>query len=553
MARFSSPASSSSPGRDALWGQLAAYDFRTDGTRSAAVTRVIAAFVLAVVITVTGCTRAPRPSVAAATSAAPVRFLLVNDVYVSDTLRDGSGGLARVAAWRDSVEQASGSRVLFFLAGDVFSPSLLSKWFNGRQMVEAFNAARLDYATLGNHEFDVDREQFTARVNESRFQWLSANCRYGDGAPFPKVRGWDTLTVQGTRVGLFGTTVLAEYRSWVRCTDPDVAARAAIDTLQQLGVDLVVGLTHQFIYHDSTTLVREPRATLLFGGHEHDGRRVEHEGRLLLKAASNSRTAIYAEAHRVGEAWRLHDTVLKPSRLWREQAATAAVNAAWRDTLVRRIGADRVIGVSPEPIDAVDSTSRGGESRFGNLVADAYRIGTNADVALVNSGAMRLDDMLGPGQITAHHIESVFLFADETRIVTFPLTGARLREVLEHGVSQRRLGTGAYPQVSGVSFSFDPRLATGARVVGELRRGDGRTIGSSDVVRVSFPAYPACLGGDGYVIPEAKPACDALSADVTTAPRSAQLLISHLESMNGRIVQPPVGRVNRLDGRRGNR
>ncbi len=458
-----------------------------------------------------------------------------------------------MAAWRDSVERASGSRVLFLLAGDVFSPSLLSKWFNGRQMVEAFNAARLDYGTLGNHEFDVSREEFTARVTESRFRWLSANCAYGDGAPFPNVRGWDTVTVQGTRVGIFGTTVQAEYRSWVRCTDPDIAARAAIDTLAQLGVDLVVGLTHQFIYHDSATLVNEPRATLLLGGHEHDGRRVAHDGRLLLKAASNARTAIYVEARRTGDGWALFDTVLRPSRNWPEQPATAAVNSAWRDTLTRRIGADRVIGVSPEPIDAVDSTSRGGESQFGNLVADAYRLGTNADVALLNSGAMRLDDMLGPGPITAHEIESVFLFADETRVVTFPLTGARLREVLEHGVSQRRLGTGASPQVSGVVFSFDPRLATGSRIVGELRRTDGSTIGNRDVVRVSFPTYPACLGGDGYVIPEARAACDAHTADITTAPRSAQLLISHIETMNGRIVLPPIGRVLRLDGRRGNR
>jgi hypothetical protein len=31
----------------------------------------------------------------------PVRFLLINDVYVADTLSDGSGGLARVATVRN--------------------------------------------------------------------------------------------------------------------------------------------------------------------------------------------------------------------------------------------------------------------------------------------------------------------------------------------------------------------------------------------------------------------------------------------------------------------
>lgn len=517
--------------------------------RSAAVTRVIAALMFGVAVLATACTRGPRYAPARSGADGAVRLLLVNDVYVSDTLRDGSGGLARVAAWRDSVEQTSGDRVLFFLAGDVFSPSLLSKWFHGRQMVEAFNAARLDYATLGNHEFDIDRTQFEARIAESSFRWLSANCGFGDGTPFPTVRGWDTTTVAGTRVGVFGTTVLAEYRSWVRCTDPDIAARAAVDTLEALGAALIVGLTHQYIWHDSLTLVRDPRIDVLLGGHEHDGRRIAHDDRVLVKAASNARTAIHVEAVQRGGGWRVRDTVLRPGRDWTEQQATRAVTAAWRDTLTRRIGVDRVLGVAPEPIDAVDSTSRGGESRFGNMVVDAYRRGTGADVAMINSGAMRFDDVLGPGPITAHELESVFLFADETRVVTFTVTGARLRELLEHGVSPRRLGTGAYPQVSGVHFTFDSRQPVGGRIVGPLRRASGAPIGAQESVTVSFPAYPSCIGGDGYVIPEASAACEALGRDASTAPRSADLLVRHAEAMaaeaNGRIVPPPTGRVVR--------
>jgi 2',3'-cyclic-nucleotide 2'-phosphodiesterase (5'-nucleotidase family) len=532
---------------------------RPAGPWRAAGTSVLAAFVCVITLAACSASRGPvrgtTPALPTVTPTAsrPVRVLLVNDVYVSDTLRDGSGGLARVAAWRDSVEDQHGERVLLLFAGDGFSPSLLSKWYAGQQMVEAFNRARVDYGTLGNHEFDVDRDQFTARVQESRFPWLSANCRYGDGTAFPNVRGWDTVTVSGTRVGIFGTTVLAEYRSWVQCTDPDVAAKAAVDTLQSLGVELVVALTHQFIFHDSATLVREPRITLLMGGHEHDGRRFAHDGRLLIKAASNARTAAYVEATRRGNGWSLRDTIIRPARGWTEQSATAEVTAAWRDTLVRRIGTDRVLGVAPEVIDAVDSTSRGGESRFGNMVADAYRFGTSADVALLNSGAMRLDDLLGPGPITAHELESIFLFADETRIVTVPLSGARLRELLEHGVSQRRLGTGAYPQVSGVRFTFDARLPSGSRLVGPMRREDGREIRDRDVLRVSLPSFPACRGGDGYVIPEARAICAAYEADNSTAPRSAALLVQHVEGMRGRIVPPPTGRVERLDARRGAR
>lgn len=92
----------------------------------------------------------------------------------------------------------------------------------------------------------------------------------------------------------------------------------------------------------------------------------------------------------------------------------------------------------------IDAISRR-ESPFGNMIADAMRRGTNADVALIKSGALRFDDMMPAGPITRHMIEGVFLLADETCVATFRRRGARLRELLEisvgrdvSGVSQRR-------------------------------------------------------------------------------------------------------------------
>lgn len=495
-----------------------------------------------------GSPAATSPGVTPATAGAVVRLLLVNDVYDADTLRDGRGGVARVAALRDSVARATGAPVHLLLAGDVLSPSVLSKWYQGRQMVEAFNAARLDVATLGNHEFDGGRAALLAALAGSRFRWLSGNC--GDattGAPFPGVRGWDTVRVGGVKMGLFGTTVVVDYPSWVACRPAGPVTSALVDTLVAQGAELVVGLTHHFIHEDSATLAREPRIHAILGGHEHDGRRIAHDGRLLVKAMSNARTAVLVTFTRTARGWRVADRVLPIGPGMAEDAPTAAVVARWRDSLVRRVGPDRVLGTAVEPINALDSVSRGGESRFGNLVADALRAGTGADVALINSGALRLDDVIAPGPVSRHLLEGIFLFADETRVVTFPLTGARLRALLETGVRPGGLGAGPYPQVSGVRFAVDARRPGGDRVAGALRRDDGRAIAPGDTVRVAFVTYPACRSGDGYRIPEAAPACAAHAADPSAFPRSVDLLARHLEAMGGRIVAPPLGRVTRLD------
>lgn len=500
----------------------------------------------ALFLTATGCARmSPRARATSATDAT-VRMLLVNDVYVIDTLRDGRGGLARVAHLRDSIERATGAPVVFVLAGDVLSPSVLGKWYGGAQMIDGFNAARLDVAVLGNHEFDGSRDNLLARVGQSRFRWQSGNCVEANGQPFPGVRGWDTLRVNGVRVGIFGTTVTRDYPSYVLCRDADVATTALVDTLQRAGAELVVALTHRYMYEDSTTLVNEPRITAILGGHDHNGRRFAVGGRLLVKAVSNSRTAVLVTFTRRAGRWQVTDRIFRMEPGMTFEPATRAVVEGWRDTLSRRIGPDRVLGIAPEPINAIDSISKR-ESRFGNMIADAMRVGSGADVAMINSGALRFDDMMAAGPITRHMIEGVFLFADETRAVTFPLSGARLRALLEHGVGMRGLRNGPYPQLSGVRFAFDARKPTGARIVGPLLRDDGREIAPADTLRVTFVSYPACKGGDGYVIPEAASACALLAATPTSWPRTADLVLRHLESMQGRIVAPPVGRVTRLD------
>jgi 5'-nucleotidase len=456
---------------------------------------------------------------ASGAQAATVRMLLVNDVYVIDTLRDGSGGLARVAGLRDSIERVTGDRVLFVLAGDVLSPSVLGKWYLGAHMVDAFNAARLDYATLGNHEFDISRAALGARLGESHFRWLSGNCAEATGAPFPGVRGWDTVRVNGVKVGLYGTTVVRDYPSFVKCQNADTATTRLVDTLTAQRSDLVVGLTHRYIFEDTHTLEVEPRVQAILGGHEHDGKRAVVNGRVVVKAMSNARTAVLVTFTRGPNGWVTRDEVIPMDRRLPLQAATRAVVARWRDTLTRRIGPDRVLGVAPEPINAIDSISRKGESRFGDLVVDGMRLGTHADVALINSGALRFDDVMAAGPITRHMIEGIFLFADETRAVTFPLTGARLRAVLEMGVRQGGLGDGPYPQVSGVRFAVDGSRPSGSRIVGDLTQDDGRVIAPTDTLRVTFVTYPACRGGDGYAIPEATAAC---AAAVTSAQSSAR-------------------------------
>ncbi len=467
----------------------------------------------------------------------PVRFLLINDVYTADTTTEGRGGLARVATTRSRL--ADQGPVLFVLAGDALSPSIHSKYYRGRQMVEAFNAAKLDYATFGNHEFDLELDTLIARVAASRFKWVSSNCTLANGSPIPQVVPWDTVRISGHKVGLFGLTLEGSYRPEVRCSDPDSAAQRVVETLNAEEADLIVGLTHQSVQADRNLLVREPRIDLILGGHEHEALDSTVSGRHVVKADANAESAQFVTLWGGKGSWRQAVGLVPIDGALPPDTAVARVVAGWNDSLQNQLGPERPVGRTVTPIDPATGLSRRHASMVGNLVSDAIRAGTGADVALLNSGTLRLDEVIPPGPVTNHDLEAIFPFADQTRVVTFPLTGARLRRVLEHGVSAGVLGTGGFLQVSGLSFTFNPARPSGSRLVGDIRR-NGQAIAPGDSVRVAFGAYSACQGGDGYEIPEANTAC----ASRGSAPRAVDLLMLYIaDSLEGRIEAPRNSRV----------
>jgi 2',3'-cyclic-nucleotide 2'-phosphodiesterase (5'-nucleotidase family) len=489
---------------------------------------------LALLLGFTGCVGNAPPPI----PLNPVRFLLINDVYIADTMPNGRGGLARVATTRNRL--ADQGPVLFVLAGDALSPSLLSKYYRGRQMVEAFNAAKLDYATFGNHEFDIELDTLVARVAASRFKWVSSNCTLASGSPIPKVVPWDTVRISGHKVGLFGLTLEGSYPPEVRCTDPDSAAQRAVEALTAEKADLIVGLTHQSVRADRDLLVREPRIDLILGGHEHEALDSTVSGRHVVKADANAESAQFVTLWGGKGSWRQAAGLVPIDGALPQDTAVARVVAEWNDSLRNQLGRKRTVGSTTIPIDPATSLSRRRESMVGNLVCDAMRAGTGADVALLNSGTLRLDDVIPSGPVTNHDLEAMFPFPDQTRVITFDLTGVRLRRVLEHGVSASVLGTGGFLQVSGVSFTFDPARPSGSRLVGDIRGDGGQAIAPADSVRVAFGVYPACQGGDGYKVPEAAAAC----AKQASAPRAVDLLMRYItDSLDGRIEPPKNSRV----------
>ena len=82
---------------------------------------------------------------------------------------------------------------------------------------------------------------------------------------------------------------------------------------------------------------------------------------------------------------------------------------------------------------------RNGENDFTRLLTQALlKEAPDADVALMNSGSIRLDDLLPPGPITEYDVIRLLPFGG--KVVEVEMTGALLQQVLEQGDKNRGIG-----------------------------------------------------------------------------------------------------------------
>jgi len=210
-----------------------------------------------------------------------VTFLHLNDTHHHLYPYAASAGYARLAFLLDSLttEHPGAIRVH---AGDV-SVGDLSFNFDpipGRAEFSLLKRMGFRYITVGNHELDLGEQHFLNLLQHvglpnTTTRLLSANLDFATHPAGNLVQPWDTFTVAGKRIGIFGlttplpTNILPELGDSIRATDPIPAAQATVNTLQTLGVDAIVLLSHLGYSADIAVAENVAGIHLIIGGHSH--------------------------------------------------------------------------------------------------------------------------------------------------------------------------------------------------------------------------------------------------------------------------------------------
>ena len=95
---------------------------------------------------------------------------------------------------------------------------------------------------------------------------------------------------------------------------------------------------------------------------------------------------------------------------------------------------------------------RNGSTDLTELITDAMRKEATTELAIFNSGSIRIDDVVPAGPVTEYDVIRILPFGGKILKATF--TGALLSRVLQIG--QQNRGTGGYLQTAGVPATIDP-------------------------------------------------------------------------------------------------
>ena len=401
-----------------------------------------------------------------------IQFVQINDVYEIAPIEAGKvGGVARVATIKNEL-LAKNPNTYLVIAGDFLSPSVYNslsyegKRIRGRQMVESLNAAGMDIAGFGNHEFDISETELQSRINESAFEWISSNSYHKTKdaiVPFVKTtasgssrlptyviktyRDADGTTV---KVGFMGINIPFNKAPYVVYTDPLESAEKIYNTIKD-SCDAIVAITHQLEQDDIILAQRLPGLALILGGHEHDMRYDKVGEVIVSKAHANARSAyiLTLQINKKTGRNKVSSTLKMIDQSVAIDPKTDEVVQKWMTIAEKNyasIGFDakKVVLQGGEALDAREASVRAGKTNFTTVVVKAMeQAAPQAAIAIVNSGSIRLDDLLQP-PVTQYDIIRSLPFGGS--IMEADMKGSLLKQILEAG--RKNIGIGGFLQYS---------------------------------------------------------------------------------------------------------
>jgi 5'-nucleotidase len=442
--------------------------------------------------------------------------------------------------------RATNPQTVTVAAGDIIGATpLVSALFHDEPTIESMNAAGLDVAGVGNHEFDEGPDELLRMAYGgchptdgcqdgdgfagASFGYLAANV-VDDASGETLFPAYEIRAFRAARVAFVGLTlegtptiVTPSGVAGLSFKDEVATVNALVPELKKQGVETIVVLLHEGgfatgLYSECVGISGpvfdiargfDPEVDVVVAGHTNAAHICDIDGKLVTSAASFGRlvTDIDLTIDEVtGDVTAKSAQNVIVTRTVAKDAAQTAIIGKY-DALAAPL-ANRVVGTISGDLTRLANPA--GESLMGDVIADAQLAATRAAdkgasvLALMNPGGVRADLTVAmvsggeqPGQVTYGEAFTVQPFGNS--VVSMSITGAELDAVLEqqwtlvNGV--RRVAILA--PSAGLTYTWTAASPDGDKV-SDIRIG-GVAVNPAARYRITVNSFLAD-GGDGFTV-----------------------------------------------------
>lgn len=366
------------------------------------------------------------------------------------------GGVVERASFLDLIRQED-PNVIYLDAGDMVQGSPYFNLYNGEVEIQAMNLQGLEFATMGNHEFDNGIEGLVKMYELAKFQVLSCNYDCSGTALEKYIKRNAIIKRNGVKIGITGVTCnpngLIFSRNWngIKYLNPSTEANKSAAELRKQGCDIVILLSHVGYFEESDDVSMSDQIIaknskdidIIIGGHTHTnleegviidnadgkpvwitqtGAKAEPIGRIKIEMQKSS------EKNRKYEIKDIVFDKLHPEKydLANHGEKVKEFIEAYQDSLSAKMST--VLGQAPETM-----LRDRPQSLLSNFTADALRVigereyGKKMDMGIMNFGGLRSD--LDKGDVTIGTMYRIYPF--ENTLTILEIKGEYLEKAIK--------------------------------------------------------------------------------------------------------------------------
>jgi 2',3'-cyclic-nucleotide 2'-phosphodiesterase/3'-nucleotidase len=444
-------------------------------------------------------------------------------------------GMAKIATLIKEA-RAEDPDALLVDCGDTIQGTPLAYYFAEKDtskpnpMIAVFNLLHYDAMAVGNHEFNFGEEAMWKAKGESNFPWLAANIKqtYTQGVPY--IPPYVIKNVKGVRVGIVGFVtpgiphweIPDHYKGYQ--FEPIVQAAKRVIPEVRAKADLLIVILHSGFYRDPvngevwpdqfegenavSNLAEEvPGIDIIFFGHTHSQLPEKFINGVLLTQPKNWAMAIaradVTMTHNAQGRWEVaskHSRVIPVTAQVVPDPEVTKLAEPYQQETEKYL--DTPIASSTK--DLSGEHARYEDSPLLDVVQNAEMDAGHADVSMATM--LYAGVRIPPGPVTVREAAALYIY--ENTLYVVQMTGAQLKEALEHSAgffSQWPLREGEAEklpsynsdQAAGVSYEIDLTRPVGDRI--RDLQFHGKPLDPAQTLRVATNNY-RYTGGGGYSV-----------------------------------------------------